>query len=70
MLATYFRGRTSFMEMMNMPLDYINTFYLIAIERQKAEQAEKEKAEAEGKQPPMGQAEAIALEDELEEAFR
>ena len=53
-----------------MPLDYINTLYLLAVERQKAEQAEKEKAEAEGKQPPMGQAEAIALEDELEEAFR
>ena len=70
MLTTYFRGRTSFMEMMNMPLDYINTLYLLAVERQKAEQAAKEKAEAEGKQQPMGQSEAIALEDELEEAFR
>ena len=53
-----------------MPLDYINTLYLLAVERQKAEQAAKEKAEAEGKQQPIGQSEAIALEDELEEALR
>jgi hypothetical protein len=51
---------------MNMPLDYISTLYMLAVERQKAEQKERERAIAEGKEPQMGQAEAIALEDELE----
>lgn len=69
MLTTYYRGRTTFMELMNMPLDYIATFYSIAIERQKAEQKKREQEEAEGKNPSMGEAEALALEDEMEAAF-
>ncbi len=69
MLTTYYRGRTTFMELMNMPLDYIATFYNIAIERQKAEQKKREQEEAEGKNPSMGEAEALALEDEMEAAF-
>jgi len=48
-----------------MPLDYINTLYMMAIDRQKAEQKEREEAEAKGEQPKMGEAEALALEDEL-----
>lgn len=54
---------------MNMPLDYISTLYMLAVERQKAEQKERERAMAEGKEPQMGQAEAITLEDELEAAL-
>lgn len=66
MLCTYYRGRTSFTEMMYMPLDYINALYKIAIERQKEEQKRREEAEKNGEDAPMGEAEAIALEDELE----
>ena len=69
MLCTYYRGRTSFLEMMNMPLDYIATFYNIAIERQKAEQKKREEELKEGKEPSMGEAEALALEQEMEEVF-
>ena len=69
MLCTYYRGRTSFLEMMNMPLDYIATFYNIAIERQKAEQLKREQEQAEGKEPSMGENDAIALEQEMEEVF-
>ena len=69
MLCTYYRGRTSFLEMMNMPLDYIATFYNIAIERQKAEQKKREEEFKEGKEPSMGEAEALALEQEMEEVF-
>ena len=42
MLATYYRGRTTFGELMNMPLDQINTLYKIAEERTKAEQKKRE----------------------------
>ena len=48
MLCTYYRGRTTFMEMMNMPLDYINALYNIAIERQKEDQRRREEAKAKG----------------------
>ena len=69
MLCTYYRGRTTFMEMMNMPLDYINALYNIAIERQKEDQRRREEAKAKGEDPGLSEAEAIALEDEMEGAF-
>jgi len=65
-LATYYRGRISFLELMNMPLSYISTLYKIAEEREKAEQARKKAEEAQGKTPGISQREAEALEDELE----
>lgn len=52
-----------------MPLEYINSLYKIADERNKAEQAKKEQEIAEGKQPNLSETEAMVLEDELEEAF-
>ncbi len=54
---------------MNLPLDYINTLYKIADERNKAELKKKEQAEAEGKEVPMSDNQAMALEDEMEAAF-
>ncbi len=69
MLGTYYRGRTTFGELMNMPLDYINTLYRIAEERTKAEQKKREEEEAQGKEPSMTSSQAIALEDEMEAAF-
>ena len=66
MIATYYRGRTTFGELMNMPLSYINTLYTIAVERQREEQAQREKDEAEGKNPGLSPTQAMALEDELE----
>ena len=69
MLATYYRGRTTFAELMNMPLSYINTLYKIAEERQKAEQKQQEEEKSKGEEPGMTSAEAIALEDEMEAAF-
>lgn len=69
MLCTYYRGRTSFMEMMNMPLDYINALYNIAIERQKEDMKRREEAKEKGEEPGLSEAEAIALEDEMEGAF-
>ncbi len=69
MLCTYYRGRTSFMEMMNMPLDYINALYNIAIERQKEDMKRREEAKEKGEEPELSEAEAIALEDEMEGAF-
>lgn len=68
-LCTYYRGRTSFAEFMNMPLSYINALYNIAQERIKTEQAEKEKQKAEGKDPQLSPSEAMALEDEMEAAL-
>ena len=65
----YYRGRTSFVEMMNMPLSTINALYVIARDRQKAEQAEKEKRQAQGQDPGMSPTEAMMVEDQLEEAF-
>lgn len=56
MLVSYYRGRTSFVEMMNLPLSYINTLYKIAEERNKDEE-ERQKHEAE------------ILEDEMEAAI-
>ena len=38
MLCTYYRGRTTFTEMMNMPLSYINSLYDIAIKQQADEE--------------------------------
>ena len=52
-----------------MPIDYINTLYKIAIERQKEEAKRREEAEKQGKDPEMGEAEAIALEEEMEGAL-
>ena len=69
MLGTYYRGRTTFGELMNMPLDYINTLYRIAEERLKAEQIKREKEEAQGKSPSITPTQAMALEDEMEAAF-
>ena len=56
MIATYYRGRTSFLELMNMPLSYIDSLYRIAEERLKTEEGKK-------------QLEAETLEDELEGAM-
>ena len=56
MLCTYYKGRTSFMEMMNMPLSYINALYKIAIDRQADDELRKQK-------------EAEDLEDEVEDAI-
>lgn len=56
MLCTYYRGRTTFIEMMNMPLSYINSLYNIAIEQQADEEQRKIK-------------EAEVLEDGMEEAL-
>ena len=56
MLCTYYRGRTTFTEMMNMPLSYINSLYSIAIKQQ----ADKEQRQ---------QKEAEVVEDELEETL-
>lgn len=56
MLCTYYKGRTSFLEMINLPLSYINTLYNIAVEREKTKEGQDQKN-------------AEALEDELEEAF-
>ena len=52
-----------------MPLDYINALYNIAIERQKEDQRRREEAKAKGEDPGLSEAEAIALEDEMEGAF-
>ena len=69
MLATYYRGRTTFGELMNMPLDYINTLYKIAEERTKAEHKKREEDEANGIKPGISESQAIALEDEMEAAL-
>jgi hypothetical protein len=57
------------MEMMNMPLDYINALYNIAIERQKEDMKRREEAKEKGEEPGLSETEAIALEDEMEGAF-
>lgn len=69
MIATYYRGRTTFTELMNMPLDYVNTLWKIAEERTKAEQEEKEKAEANGEKNHLTNTEAMYLQDEMEAAI-
>ena len=69
MLATYYRGRTTFGELMNMPLDYINTLYKIAEERTKAEQKKREEQEAKGETPGLSESQAMMLEDEMEAAL-
>ena len=56
MLCTYYRGRTTFMEMMNMPLSYINTLYKIAEEQSKTKEGQEQK-------------QAEVLEDEMEAAL-
>lgn len=56
MLCTYYRGRTTFTEMMNMPLSYINSLYNIAIKQQADEELRKQK-------------EAEVVEDGLEETL-
>ena len=54
MLVSYYKGKTSFLEMMSLPLSTINALYLIAVERHKTEQG-KEQEESE------------KVQDELEE---
>ena len=56
MLATFYRGRTSFTELMNLPLSYINALYRIAEQKMEDEEARK-------------QPEAEQMEDGLEEAM-
>lgn len=56
MLATFYRGRTSFTELMELPLSYINALYRIAEQKMKDEEARK-------------QLEAEQMEDGLEEAM-
>ena len=56
MLCTYYKGRTSFLEMMNMPLSYINALYKIAVDRQADDEQRKLK-------------EAEVLQDEVEDAI-
>jgi hypothetical protein len=56
MLATYYRGRTTFTELMNLPLSYINTLYRIAEEREKTKAGQEQHA-------------AEQLEDEMEAAL-
>lgn len=55
-MATFYRGRTSFLDLMNMPLSYLDALYRIAEERIKSEEGKK-------------QVEGEALEDELEAAL-
>lgn len=55
MLATYYRGRTSFIDLMNLPLSYINALYRIAENREKTQQ---------GQEQHMGE----QIEDEMEAA--
>jgi hypothetical protein len=55
-IATYYKGRTSFLELMNMPLSYIDSLYRIAEARLKTEEGRK-------------QLEAEAIEDEMEAAL-
>ena len=68
-MAAYYRGRTTFGELMNMPLDYLNTLYKIAEERTKAEQKQRAEQEAKGEEPSISPSQAMALEDEMEAAF-
>ena len=56
MLCTYYKGRTSCLEMMNMPLSYINALYKIAVDRQADDEQRKLK-------------EAEVLQDEVEDAI-
>ena len=56
MLCTYYRGRTTFMEMMSMPLSYINTLYMIAKEQSESKEGQERK-------------EQEILEDEMEAAL-
>lgn len=56
MLATYYRGRTTFKELMEMPISDLTTLYNIAIERNKQD-------EKDGKAGQRQLAEAV--EDEM-----
>lgn len=56
MLATFYRGRTTFTELMNLPLSYINALYQIAERKMKDEEERK-------------QHEAEQMEDGIEEAM-
>ena len=56
MLCTYYKGRTSFLEMMNMTLSYINALYKIDVDRQADDEQRKLK-------------EAEVLQDEVEDAI-
>ena len=69
MLCSYYRGRTSFVELMNMPLDYINALYKIAEERQKAEQKKQEEEAAKGNKDYIPDSAAEQLQDDMEDAL-
>lgn len=56
MIATYYRGRTSFIDLMELPLSYINALYRIAEEREKTKEGQE-------------QHKAEQLEDEMEAAM-
>lgn len=56
MIATYYRGRTSFIDLINLPLSYINSLYRIAEQREKTEQGKKAH-------------ESEVIEDEMEAAL-
>lgn len=56
MLATYYRGRTTFKELMEMPISDLTALYYIAVEQNK-------KDKKEGKEGERQLAEAI--EDEM-----
>lgn len=55
-MATYYRGRTTFTELMYMPLSYIDALYRIAEERLKTKEGQE-------------QAQAETIEDEMEAAL-
>ena len=69
MLCSYYRGRTSFVELMNMPLDYINALYKIAEEKQKAEQKKQEEEAAKGNKDYIPDSAAEQLQDDMEDAL-
>lgn len=68
-MATYYRGRTTMGELMDMPLDYINTLYSIAEARIAEEEKKREEERQAGKPPTMSSHAAMALEDELQEVL-
>jgi hypothetical protein len=58
MLSSYYKGKISFVELMYMPLSYIASLYMIALNRQKAAEADEEERKRQ---------EAEVIEDEMEE---
>ena len=58
MLATYYKGKISFVELMNMPLSTITSLYKLALDKQKLAETDEEEKKRQ---------EAEAIEDELED---